>query len=484
MNNKNDIKYDIPKIDEMQRFLNFLYTIGLNNPDISINRNIIYNELCKYGLKESEIDSNGKRKSCAHLFKEWLKRNNITNNWKKGLTVYHNPNWKHFLQFYATNSRAEFDSMEQFIKLYIPISYDNIYDDINLLFDGINNMHIKHSSKLADTIRSDNTIVWLDVNDTDSAMKIIGFVNNNFQRGKSLNSVNPFVPTINGIGFTYCVGDSYNSEISNIMSMYINNCINNKKSPKIMEFYEQIKNSSISSELKYTFMCAMGDIRKVGYSLNNFENIPIIEEVKEKVDLSFEEKEKIFMNAVFATYNKYGFLQVNTAISNAINNNNYRFFTNGDRGYRKQLALNVTREEIVSFVTKYVDNGKKDISGNDVDIFCYKLFGKKLLETINKVCLYTLDKEGEERLKEILKSMILWNRNDKFPDDIVDNTTYQDIMNQFLGKNVWEIIKMSLGFIIIENDYNYLDELINVYIRRLKVFLENNRDYFLNGKTK
>ena len=470
----NGIKYDIPRFDEMQQFLNFIYTIGVENPNININKSIVYNELCRCGLT-NEIGSSDGRKYCGNYFNEWKKYNERNGNCLNGLSVIHKQTFIHFLQYLSTNSIKEFDKINQYIKLYIPISEINLYDSVNTLFDFITREHINHCSKVADRIRSDNVVIRLSSYDVDSAIKIINFVNSNLKKGKTLNKTNPFVPTIHGIGFTYDIGNSYNSDIALVMSEYIKTCINDKTPPTIMDFYKSIKESFIPSESKHTFMCAMGEIRKIGYYIEKLVDIPIIDEVNESNDFNVHndsQKEDIFLDAVIMTYRKYGFNQVKTAIIQLINNDDYGYFTNGDKGYRKKLMACVNKDDVYQYVLKIVGRNNNAISSNVVDMFCYKILGRELIDKINKACLYTLSISSERELRDTLKNAILWNSFDGFQND--QEINYQKIMKTFSGKNIWELIKRFLGFMIVEDDYNYLDELLEAYIRRLSFHLENS----------
>ena len=48
------MNYDISKYVQMDNFLKRLYRIGIQN-NMSFDSDTIYNELCKYGLKEKDI---------------------------------------------------------------------------------------------------------------------------------------------------------------------------------------------------------------------------------------------------------------------------------------------------------------------------------------------------------------------------------------------------------------------------------------------
>ena len=94
----NDIKYSPPRIDEIDKFLLYLYTIGIQNPDVEINNSLVYRELCKYSLRDDEVLANGELRFCGNLFQDW--KNNITNNGENrdGLKIVYESSWPHFLQ--------------------------------------------------------------------------------------------------------------------------------------------------------------------------------------------------------------------------------------------------------------------------------------------------------------------------------------------------------------------------------------------------
>ena len=250
------VDFDEPKLKEMDDFLKYIYDIGKNNPSIDINKWLVYRELCKYKLDPDEIKSDGEYVCYSDLFQKWIKRNNEVDSRSKGLILEHEEDWPAFLQYYSSDGQKIFKSKD-YIKMYIPLKYKDLFSSVNVLFDYIRDAKITHMSKIAHKVRSDNVIVILSKEDLESAKKIISFIANNNTIKNNLNSTNPFVPTVNGIGLIIESNFSYNSEIANLIANYINVCIKRRKKPMISAFYKWIKNNNISSELEEIFSYAI-----------------------------------------------------------------------------------------------------------------------------------------------------------------------------------------------------------------------------------
>ena len=69
-----EIKFDKPRLLEMERFLTRLYQIGIENPDVKIDVSLVYRELCRYELPAGDIKSDGNYVNCDELFKKWIDR--------------------------------------------------------------------------------------------------------------------------------------------------------------------------------------------------------------------------------------------------------------------------------------------------------------------------------------------------------------------------------------------------------------------------
>ena len=438
------IMFDEPRVNEMQHFLTYLYDIGKNNKGLEISDGLIYRELRKYELGKDDrgIDEDGL--IIQDMFKKWIIRNNEMNSFNKGMTVKHDPSWYHFLQYYSTVDQGYMTNLDKFIKLYLPFKNKKLFESVNELFDFITKSKIKHTSKVADRIRSDNVIVRLDKNDVSSALKIIDFVNKNEIIKNNLNKTNPFVPTINGIGFMFETGISYNEEISTMISKYIKECLLNKKPPVLGEFYRWFKNNNRSAELDDIFSYAIGQKKSLEYD--------------EK--LAEDNKYRLLIEALKVTFLKYDFSQSVVALKKLLDENDYSYFTNGNGEikYRKELVANVSREDANRYVKMYVDANKRygsyypsylEQPSDDLLIFtCVDIFKKELLPDFKEACRTTYLNYDEEQLQKALEEMIESGDSKRFSrfsiDDSEHNKNYRDIITKYGQIGVQNLIKLTL----------------------------------------
>ena len=440
----NNITYDSPRLKEMQEFLDYLYKIGIENTNVNVNNGLVYNELCKYGLNKDEVGISGP-KSCVQLFDKWQERNNKCGNKEKGLSLFWDVNWNRFLQFFSTDTHYEFQTKERYIKLYIPIKYDNLFEDVNKLFDFICHSKIKHLSKVASCIRSDNVVVRLDANDYEAAMQIVNFVSKNFDN-KSIGKTNPFVPTVNGVGFTYDNGGTYNGDIAVLISDYINNCMTLKQQPLVSGFIKWVKEHNISKEVQENFKLTIGVKREI--------------QVTEK---KRPPKEELFLKSIKATYNKYGIRQVISAIQTLVRVNSFEMFTNGDDHYRIRMQQALNKFDVLGIISKSLNVDINDIDSKKIILFCYKVFGGDLYKKIHQSCMVTFEKYGKNQLLNALNSVQLINTYDGFTRSSLnpeDPTNYRKLISDIPQDVFMDILKLSVGMPLYDG-LNYNPNKIN-----------------------
>ena len=346
--------YDLPKTSEMDNFLKYIYTIFSQN-DLSgyskdEKKSIICYELRKYGLKPQDLGPNREMINNEYLFTYWLDKNK--NSGYKDAFVDSKSNY--FIQFVDNKGRT-FD--RNFIKLYIPVDGNHLYQGVNELFDFIRNQGIRHISKVAQEKRSDNITVRLDAADEESAQKIIEFVNSNPILKEGLNKTNPFVPTVDGVGYMYETGISYNSQMSLLIEEYIEYCLNSNSIANINQFCKWIVNNNRFGEVERIFFSALGF------------DIP-----SEKKTFNIE----LFNDALKATYLKYGIEQAIQAIISTITDNDYTYFTNGtmDTRYRDKLMNAIEPKQIEEYIDSVLQykNINIDLPLEDkAKTFCYDL---------------------------------------------------------------------------------------------------------------
>lgn len=473
----NEIKFDEPRIEEMQNFLMYLYNIGKDNKNFEVTSSFVYRELRKYELGDDDRGLDGDGIFCRDMFKDWQKRNRDIESSKKGLELRHDTSWIHFLEFY---SKADYSSMYQeyrFIKLYLPFKNKDLFNAVNVLFDYITDSKIKHASKVADRIRSDNVIVRLGHSDISSALKIIDFVNNNEVIKNNLNKTNPFVPTIKGIGFMYESGISYNDDISHQISDYINECLLKRKPPVLSEFHLWIQKSNVSVEVLSIFSYAIGEKKSIKYTEKLLE----------------QEKYQLLVDALKVTFLKYGFSQAVTALKGLLDKNNYSYFTNGDGEikYRNELMKNVTKEDANRYLKLYMMKNRRYgeyissyLENEDESLliyFCANLLKDELLKDFTEACCITYLNYDDIQLKQALKNTIengdssRFSRYSKYDTNHTKN--YRELMKKYGKSGVYRLMKLALDCNGIQYDKDNIDEMISLFTDKIiSLSNENNED--------
>ena len=314
--------YDGPRKNEMDEMLQFLYKMSAKRP---LDHSDVYNTLSFYGLKKEDrpIDRNGRvvldgLNNTEH-FRYWIERFYGKDN----IDVFVNPGWSYFCQF--VNNLPH--STEHFIKLYIPIDAAHLHDGANILFDFLERNNISHLSKISKKLRVDNVIVRLNYNDRETAMKIINFINSNPYLKSGLNKPNPFVPTVNGIGYIQDYGFSYVSDLAHYICLYINSCrkqgLPDVNAEGFRDFLQDCKKSNV--------VLAAHQKEFDGIMMHNFDiaYTGIAKSLNSSINLTTEQKRKILIDSLKETYRLHGIDQVKEAILQIVKYNNYASMSNG-----------------------------------------------------------------------------------------------------------------------------------------------------------
>jgi len=187
-----------------KRINEFLENIeNIYNLHPKITDNEIYSLLVR-------LDNKDDHKSINDNFDYWIDYYQD----KENINCFCDKNNPFFCQF----QNGKWESNDYTIKLYIPIKYDYIKDDIKIIFDYLSKENIIHRAKVSSTMRNDNLIIRLTtIRDTK---KVIDFINNS-NLNNHLLETNPFIFTYNGIGLVMDNNISYNLEISKIIYNYL-----------------------------------------------------------------------------------------------------------------------------------------------------------------------------------------------------------------------------------------------------------------------
>ena len=389
-----------------------------------------------------------KLSDCRENFSKW--KNRFAN--KKVNAFCDEENWRYWFQFVNNLSGCN-----EYIKLYIPIDYEHLLDGATMLFSFMDKENISHQSKIASIMRIDNVIVRIRKDDYEALDKILNYINNNEYIRNGLNKCNPFVPTINGIGVMQEHGNSYNDDLSSIISSFIMEARrNNKSDVNIQEFREYLKVNSSDIDLINTFEIAYSGEDK------NIQNNNL---------LTIEQKNSLLIDALKATYKKYGFNQTYKALYEIIKNNNYAYITNGNTNLklRENLKKKVNDFEIKDFVfgaMKSIDPNYKFTNLDRVIMdYCNYLVQDISLFHLEEISNVTLENYGEEQLSCALYNYINNNSTNNFSRFSKKDKTinYRDKLKYIDRFTVLNLIQRSLNIRGIDTTKLQVNEMISLY---------------------
>ncbi len=462
--------YDGPRVNEMDEFLNFLYK--MSNTRL-LEKNDVYNVLCFYNLKPSDKPKDPYGRNVIdgldneYLFPYWINRFQP----KRNIIVFQDPNWSKFCQF--KNNIP--NSTERFIKLYIPIDGEHLYDGANILFDFLERNNICHRSKISDSVRADNVVIRLNRDDTETAQKIIDFINNNPYLRSGLNKTNPFLPNINGIGYMKEHGNSYNSDLSHYIKEYINQARThgqaNVSAKEFRDFLYYCKRNNIvyGKKPNTPFDESLISTFEIAYSGQN-KNLNVSNQPK----LTDEQKRGLLIDGLRATYKKYGLAQIKTALNDIINYNNYSLITNdGNKRYRQRIRENISSSEVSNIVDNIVKAKSKMKFfrlEDKISALCSDLFLDDLPFLLDEICNVTLSNRGEYQVQRALEEFIK-NGNLNYFSRFKDGDTsinYRDKIKMFDRRTFQDTICTSLNNKGIDTGNIAYQDICRIYARALE----------------
>ena len=378
--NEGKLRYDAPRYDEIEAFLNHLHKIAKYNPFVKVTHDMVYSEMEKCTLPSKDFDSPGRPKYVKPIFDKWISRfRNIPN-----ISVFNSDGWEYWCQF-VNKSRGD-----EFIKIYVPINSEGLENGVTELFNFMATHNMHHQSKVGKFLRNDNVVIRLDKGDEKSLKMLLHFINTNPRIKPYLNKPNPFLPCINGIGVMNETGISYNSELCSIITNYIQE---HRKDSKISvdDFMKYAKQRMYKKEMLSAFTKATSGQPQY------FEAYENIQGTVEKTSLTDIQKQALLNDTIKATYNKYGMHQVVTALMKATTANDYSYFTNGTKGYRDFLRKNVKSEEIKKMISMSIIGIYKKQYTNLRDIivdYCRYYIEDDMTEKLDEMCEVTIENHG------------------------------------------------------------------------------------------
>lgn len=335
----------------MQEFLDMMREFAISNPNRVITSDFVYSNLIRFGINSTQSPS----ESIKENFDYWKTRYRFN----KNINVFETDILKNFCFF----ANGEIKGNE--VKLYIPLDKNHIKNGANQLFDFIASTGIEHQSKIATIIRNDNVVVR--VNSLEDAQTIIQYVNSNAYIREGMLNVNPFLPNCNGVGITMDNNFSFNSELSKIISNFIELLKNNNR---LDLFTVEELNKYITNSISSIYNLDLKDI----YSLlskttsRNFKLQDFYNHANNKLIDKYDDRERIvepiyyLQNAIKVT-EKYYPGNSKTAILQYLNSvSNY--FTNKEKA-RVGLLKYVKPSDVIPLMRKVLQERNMAIPHSD-----------------------------------------------------------------------------------------------------------------------
>lgn len=363
VNNTMSLKYDNVRFEEMNEFLKKLlkYTYDYDEEQ---DRESVYRALCNYDIKEDDMNNDFGKEIELNTVYEWEHEFDSYSSGKKCHFSDRDKSFVHFDSWTMIEREAERLDDRKYIKLYISLDSDHLEKGVNELFNYIVKEKIMHCSKVAKHFRSDNIVIRIPQTEQDNAFKIIDFISNNQYIQEGLNKTNPFISTVNGVGYMEEEGISYNAEIANLIANYINDVYyEDENNVSINEFITWLNENINSTEtLRGASIAEIKRIFDISVDSNNRD----IEFIPRRENVLTNEKETMIKEAFDYTYDYGGFSfmskdetkklnHLKHAIERVILDREYGSFENGydeENKYKKKLMINVSPEELKMFILK------------------------------------------------------------------------------------------------------------------------------------
>lgn len=340
-------------IDKINNFLQVIKKFMMENPG-RIDTNFIYSRLC-HG-----ISNFNRPEDISFYFKDFLDLK------FKNMYSYRNERASSFCLF---KSKEYFPCNDTEIKLYVPLDKEHIYNGAVSIFRFLDDNNIKHQSKVANTVRSDDIVIR--VSNREDALKVIEFVNNNKYLKEGAIDTNPFVIKEGNVGLSHDATKSYNYETANLIHSFLQTGLSS-----VNDFKNYANNSANIVDDK-----TLKKIYKiVALSCNQNRSIYDIigspSNIK-KEEAMFKYKQDVFLNACFNTLEKYGKTHLIKALSN--NNIDYKCFTRDGNSRELLSNYNITNQDVNKIIKSYL----RDF-GFDSYIVTPSIFVNMLEKELNK----------------------------------------------------------------------------------------------------
>ena len=190
--------------EEMNNFLKDCAKLYIQNPNITVSSDTIYDRLRNYGLESDEL---------RYLIPDQI--STLEENFRKSkrLLVYTHPGMPSFLQFLSDES-----SDLKCAKLYLSVKKEYVGYVTERIFRFIERKRIVSNSKVAKCIRADQIVLRVPYED---APRVLDFINGDKDLTDLIRYNNPFEFRCGKVGMAYDDELSYNLVISGFIATYL-----------------------------------------------------------------------------------------------------------------------------------------------------------------------------------------------------------------------------------------------------------------------
>ena len=210
--------------DERELFLKYIIDVYLQNPNLPISRDIIYNELSRFSTYSGNhyiIDNDsliGVQVGLSNKFR----KNGSVNTFSNGyFWVVENR--------VGNNDRDFISNMYNSIKIYVSVDLENIYKISELLFNFMINEGITMQCKISKGMRNDALVCR--ISGEEAARKVSDYVNNlNYE---SKFRPNPFLLDNGKVSVAMDGKLLYNSVLAKLLEQYFDLKRNTKQLDKV-----------------------------------------------------------------------------------------------------------------------------------------------------------------------------------------------------------------------------------------------------------
>ncbi len=215
-------------LEKIGNLLHFFKNILIENPNIILTTNIIYNNLIKSSVSKQEWNVNI---SNDNMFDKW-KQLNLDN-----ITCFEDTSNSLYSFF---NKLEEIDKIKNPIKVYIPIDYEHIFEGVTKLLGFFSKKNMSFQMKISKNIRLDNIIIRLTT--LDDLNKLLNFIKYNEYINEGLLEPNPFTYIQENVGIVIDGNLSYNWIVANFVAQYLNHkkITNKLEEIKVFDLYNYV----------------------------------------------------------------------------------------------------------------------------------------------------------------------------------------------------------------------------------------------------